>query len=271
MELPTEDSVQQWCWRLVTTETLGEKLAEGAVGDAWEVDPPARRPDRPGRPPELRVVAKSPRTPRPAALRRPEVRAELLHTLAHHELQAAELFAWAVLAFPDTPQAFRAGLVRLAQDELRHLRLYDRELRRLGFAYGAFPVRDWFWERVSTCPDAASFVALQGLGLEGANLEHAARLAQQLRAGGDPEAAAVLEQVEREEISHVAFAVRWFQELTGEPLDYDRWRECLPRPLTPAILRGPALNRAARRRAGLDETFMSRLEAEPRATATNGR
>jgi len=35
------------------------------------------------------------------------------HALANHELQAIELFAWAVLAFPDTPIAFRRGLIAI--------------------------------------------------------------------------------------------------------------------------------------------------------------
>jgi uncharacterized ferritin-like protein (DUF455 family) len=181
----------------------------------------------------------------------------------HHELQAAELFAWAVLAFPETPHAFRAGLVRLCVEELAHLALYKNELARLGFAPGAFPVRDWFWERVARCTDAASFVALQGLGLEGANLEHSARFAALFRAAGDESTASVLEHVEQDEIAHVAFAVHWFEHFSGAPLDYDRWRAALPPPLTPALLQGRPLNRVARARAGLDESFLARLESEP--------
>jgi uncharacterized ferritin-like protein (DUF455 family) len=217
------------------------------------------------------VTARGPRTPSAEALARHEIRARLVHTFLHHELQAAELFAWAVLAFPGTPRAFRAGLVRLCREELAHLASYRAHLERLGFAVGDFPVRDWFWERVASCEDAASFVALQGLGLEGANLEHSARFAASFRAAGDEEGARILEEVERDETAHVAFAVRWFERLTGEPLDYERWRDRLPAPLTPAVLRGLPLNRDARRRAGLDDAFLERLEAEPPATTRSPR
>ena len=56
--------------------------------------------------------------------------------------------AWAVLAFPETPLEFREGLVRIALDEIRHMRIYAEQIARLGYRVGSFAVRDWFWERV---------------------------------------------------------------------------------------------------------------------------
>lgn len=270
---PPAGTLERWCFELVTTRELARKLAPPAPpalargARAWEEHPAPRRLHAPGRPPELERAPRAARTPGAGALARPAGRARLLHAFAHHELQAAELFAWAVLAFPATPRAFRAGLVRLALEELAHLRAYAERLEALGSRYGAFPVRDWFWERVPGVRDAAGFVALLGLGLEGANLEHSARFAVLLRAAGDEQAALLLERVEREEVRHVAFARRWFERLSGAPLDYARWRAALPAPLTPALLRGVPLNRAARARAGLDAAFLDRLAAEPPTSA----
>ena len=65
-----------------------------------------------------------------AGMRDPAQRARILHALANHELQAIELFAWALLAFPDAPLAFRRGLVAILADEQRHLALYMRAARR---------------------------------------------------------------------------------------------------------------------------------------------
>ena len=59
------------------------------------------------------------KSPGPEAIRVPKRRAELLHTFLHHELQAAELMCWAILAFPETPEAFRLGLLGVARDEIR--------------------------------------------------------------------------------------------------------------------------------------------------------
>lgn len=265
---PREGTVARWCFDLVTTRDLARKLRPAPLPDpcdplSFDATLGAIRILAPGRPPRLRVLTRSTRTPPAGALVRTEARAQLVHTFVHHELQAAELFAWALLAFPETPREFRLGLVRLCCEELAHLALYAGHLATLGHQYGDFPVRDWFWERVGRCTTPAAFVALQGLGLEGANLEHSARFAGLFRAAGDEAGARILEIVERDEIAHVAFAARWFARFTGAPLEYDAWRAALPAPLTPALLHGRPLNRRARASAGFDERFLARLEAEP--------
>lgn len=274
-DAPPAGTLEAWCFEFVTGTELEVKLAPRSAPAAhdersWEPAAPSRRIRAPGRPPELVPSLRAARTPRAGALAAPRARAQLLHAFLHHELQAAELFAWAVLAFPTAPREFRAGLVRLCQEELAHLGLYARRLTTLGFAAGAFPVRDWLWERVSGAGDAAAFVALLGLGFEGANLDHSARFAAAFRAAGDAESASILARIERDEVAHVAFAARWFARLSGAPLDYERWRAALPAPLTPALLQGRPLNRAARLRAGLDADFLAQLEREP-ATNTERR
>lgn len=265
LQAPPEGTVERWAWDLVSGCELEAKLSPSPPPERWEHDPPVRRLPAPGRPPELDTLDRSPRTPRPGALTDPRARARLLATFLHHELQAAELAAWALLAFPDTPRAFRAGLLTLVRDELRHLASYRARLAALGAQVGDFPVRDWFWERVPSCQDALSFVALMGLGLEGGNLDHAARFARELRSAGDSESAAVVEQIGHEEEAHVRFAFGWFEHWTGG-LDFERWRAALPPPLTPSILRGRSLNRAARRRAGMDSAFLKALERWPNAS-----
>ena len=90
----------------------------------WEVAPEAPAARTPGRPAELVVVAHADKM---RGLAVQSGRARALHTFLHHELQAAELMAWAVLAFPDAPRAFRRGLLRIALDEVRHMRLYEAE------------------------------------------------------------------------------------------------------------------------------------------------
>lgn len=199
------------------------------------------------------------RAPRPEALGEPRARARLLATLHHHELQAAELFAWALLAFPAAPRRFRRGLVALAREELQHAALYRGRLRAHHAGPADFPVRDWFWERVPRCESPTAFVALVGLGLEGGNLEHTARYAEAFAAGGDHASAEVCRRVGRDEEAHVRFAARWFRRFTGD-LDFDRWRAALPPPLTPTVLVGTPLAREARARAGMDDDFLDRLE-----------
>jgi uncharacterized ferritin-like protein (DUF455 family) len=261
MDEPADGTVERWAWDYVLATTLDGKLAPPASPATWEAGAiPVRRIDAPGRPPELRVVPKAGKT---RGLAAPSGRARALHTFFHHELQAAELMAWAVLAFPDAPRAFRRGLLRIAQDEIRHMRLYAGHIARLGFAIGQFPVRDWFWERVPSCADAASFVATMGLGIESANLEHSAAFAARFREAGDEEGARLQEQVGQEEIAHVRFGVRWFRAFRSSTLEFDSWRRALAPPLSPTLMRGRPLQREARLRAGQTERFLDELDAWP--------
>lgn len=262
---PRSGSVEAWALDFVRECDATRKLSPAAAPSTseeahWDEDGVQRRVDAPGRPSAWVVTQRAEKAAKVGALARADERARMLHTFAHHELQAAELFAWALLAFPTSPRAFRAGLVALCEEELRHCQAYVRRVEELGGRFGAHPVRDWFWERVGSVRTPLEFVALQGVGLEGANLEHSARWARLFRDAGDEVSAQLIDSVERDEIGHVAFARTWFERLSGSPLTYGRWAEALPSPLTPSLFRGASLNLEARRRAGLDEAFLDALE-----------
>ena len=259
MIAPAPGTVERWAWDYIGATSLATKLAPPPLPARWEESSCARprRLLQPGRPPELQIVTKAPKT---RGLSTAIGRARALHTFLHHELQAAELMAWALLAFPAAPRELRAGLARIALDEVRHMQLYAAQIERLGHRVGEFAVRDWFWERIPTCADPASFVAAMGLGFESANLEHTASFAARFREAGDEEGARVQELVGREEIAHVRFGARWFAEFTGG-LEFETWRRALPSPLSPMVMRGRPLQRSVRARAGFPAEFLDRLDA----------
>ena len=147
-------------------------------------------------------------------------------------------------------------------DEVRHMALYAEYLGSLGFAVGDFPVRDWFWARVPACQSAASYCAVMGVGLEGANIDHTARFAAEFRAAGDEPGALMQEKVGAEEVPHVAFALHWLKVFTGAS-DFDHWRSYLPPPWSPMLMKGKHLERAPRLRAGYTEHFLTELDAWP--------
>ena len=263
-EPPPEGSLERWAHDYVTSSVLAHKLAPPPLPASFAASPaacmPALRIERPGRPPELGVTWDKYKAPKSAeALRDAKKRAHLLHTFLHHELQAAELMCWALLAFPETPEAFRRGLLGIAGDEIRHMRLYEQHLQALGYEVGSFAVRDWFWERAPAAQSALEFVALMGLGFEAGNLDHTARFARMFREAGDEAGAALEELVGEEEVSHVAFGAHWFGVLSGG-LTFAAWRSTLPSPLSPMVMRGKPLARDARKRAGLDDAFLDELE-----------
>lgn len=254
-----DDTVERWALDFVQCDQLDRKLEPPETPERWLASPPAPvRLERPGRPAEFHLVDKTRRSIKKHQLGNPRWRAHLLHTFLHHELQAAELMAWALLAFPDTPRAFRQGLLGICKDELRHLRLYRAHIEHLGHRVGEFPVRDWFWQRVQTCRTPLQFVALMGIGLEASNLDHTRRFANWFREVGDQAGADLQELVGDEEVGHVQFAVRWFSEWTGG-LDFDSWRAALVEPLTPTMFRGPEIDERRRREAGLSDEFLVAL------------
>ena len=262
-DLPPEGTLARWAYDYVTSTSLAYKLGPPPLppADADDASLPPLRLAAPGRPPELTTSWQKYKAPRTVgALRDPTKRASLLHTFLHHELQAAELMCWAALAFPETPLSFRRGLLRICLDEVRHMTLYAAQIERLGFSVGAFPVRDWFWQRAPSADTPRAFVAVMGLGFEAGNLDHSERYVALFADAGDAESASVQATVGREEVAHVAFGAHWFRAFAGA-LAFDAWCDALPAPLSPMVMRGRPLARAARAEAGLDARFLDELEA----------
>jgi uncharacterized ferritin-like protein (DUF455 family) len=252
--------VEAWAQHYVRTAELRQKL--------WPATPPAGfregatplRLTTPGRPAELRAARRGERTPKLEALKEPHYRARALHAFFHHELQAAELMCWALLAFADAELEFRKGLLGICLDEIRHMNLYREHIEALGSTIGEFGVRDWFWKRVPSCPSKLSFVAVMGMGLEAANLEYAADFAARFRSVGDEQGALIQERIAKEEVAHVSFGTRWFKRWTGG-CDFETWSAELPAPLSPWVMHGSPLAKGARQRAGMSDEFLAALEA----------
>lgn len=252
--------IEAWAESYITTDDLRIKLSPPAPPRTFRSSFAGLRLAAPGRPPELRPARRGERTPKQLALSDPHYRARTLHAFLHHELQAAELMCWALLAFPDAEQEFRRGLLAICLDEIRHMNLYAEHIRALGHAVGDFGVRDWFWKRVPSCRSQLEFVAVMGMGLEAANLEYAPDFAARFRVAGDETGAAIQERIAAEEVAHVGFATRWFTRWTGG-CDFEAWAASLPPPLSPWVMHGEPIAVEARKRAGMSDGFLSALRA----------
>jgi len=247
---------------IVSGDTLAAKLAPPPADLELEDEEPPLVIDQPGRPANLAIArARTARVPPLAGMRDPAQRARILHALANHELQAIELFAWALLAYPAAPLAFRRGLVAILADEQRHFALYCERLAAFGVTFGQHPVTGHFWNKLDHLATPLDFVCAMGLTFENANLDFAGDYAAAARACGDEATAAVLDQVHTDEIGHVHFGWIWLRRLAG---DVDPWQAYLAHvrfPLGPKRARGARFDREARRRAGFDEEFIAHLEA----------
>jgi uncharacterized ferritin-like protein (DUF455 family) len=240
---------------------------------AAKLHPPPELPDlsdalppriihAPGRPAELCIVpGRAGRVPPIVGMRDRVQRTRILHALANHELQAIELFAWALLAFPQTPEAFRRGLLAILADEQRHLGLYLERLRAHGAGFGDHPVTGHFWNKLEHFRTPLRFCCAMGLTFENANLDFASEYAAAARAAGDLLTADVLQTVHDEEISHVRFGWVWMRKLAaGQPSAWQTYVAHLEWPLSPSRARGKTFSAEARRRAGLDEDFIRALQ-----------
>jgi uncharacterized ferritin-like protein (DUF455 family) len=236
-------TVQEFCLRLIQGETLEEKLAppprdlpDVARGDGSV-------PEAPGRPATLRIVpGREARVPPLAGWGDLDQRVRIIHALANHELQATELFARALVQFPDAPGPLRQELLRTLAEEQVHTRLYVRRLEALGGAFGDHPVSGLFWNRLRETRTIAEFLCALSLTFENANLDHAPEIAATARLHGDEETARILDRVAKDEERHVD-------------------RRQLFWPLHPGRARGEAFQTEARRRAGLDPEFIENLRA----------
>jgi uncharacterized ferritin-like protein (DUF455 family) len=227
---------------------------------------------------ELRLHPGSDPLPRPGQLVDAAARASCLRRFAHHELMAVELFAWALLRWPDAPPGLRRGWLGALADEQRHCALYLQRLRAHGQGLGDGPLGDYFWRHVPALdahPDGPlAFLCAMGLTLEQANLDFTLRFRDAFRDAGDLESAQVCQLVHDEERQHVHLALQWLRKLKDPQLDdvaaYDR---SVPHPLSAARAKARGFHVQARRSAGLDEDFIEhvRRARSPQELAGNGR
>lgn len=255
--------IRAYCLALLEADTLAGKLRPPPTDLTDETPGPALRVRGPVRPKALRHdPMQRVKVPRLAGMVDPEQRARIIHSLANHELQAAELFAWALLLFPEMPAAFRRGCLGILAEEQDHCRRYVERLRALDHDFGDFGVTAHFWKKCERVQTPLEFVCVMGLTFENANLDFALEHAEAARAVGDQETAEVLEFVHEEETRHVAFAWRWFQKLKPEGADdWELYCKTVRAPHGPDRARGATFNEAARRAAGLSDAFIDQLAA----------
>jgi uncharacterized ferritin-like protein (DUF455 family) len=252
--------------RVLLTPSLESKLAvpEGALTD--NAPGPAVRHPLPARPENLQLAAprRSPTMPRGEALRDERKRALAHHVMANHELQALEVMAWVLCAFPDAPAEFRSGLAWVMQEEQRHTRMHVERARKLGLEFGVVPVNCYIWKKAMEFQSPLDYLAGLPLVFEARNLDHTLEFAAEFEAAGDLRSAALMRTIHDDEIRHVAFGIEWLRRLKpAEQSDWEAFAAHLHWPLRPSKARGDAFQHEARRAAGLTEEFIARLECAP--------
>lgn len=257
--------------RILESGDLASKLSPPSPADfafAFQPDAgetPAAPPMRPARAPEIRMRAGAARLPRPHALHDPQARACCLARFAHHELMAVEMFAWAILRWPDAPPWMRRGFLGILRDEQRHCALYLGRLAAHGEELASHVLSDYFWKHAPAIAGSpagpAAFLASMGLTFEQGNLDFSPLYRDAFRAAGDEDSARVCELVHRDEIEHVRFAADALRRLCPAPGpsehdDVELYERAVPFPLSAARAKGRRFDAAARAAAGLSPRFV---------------
>lgn len=251
---------------IVSADTLLGKLAPPPAGLTDRIPGPALRLSRPARPPTLRILPLSAaKVPKKRGMAEPAQRSRILHGLANHELQAVELFAWAILAFPGAEPEFRLGLLRQVAEEQRHAMLYMARMAASGAALGDYPVSGYFWSKVKDFTTPLRFICAMALTFENANLDHTVEYAEAARAAGDEATAALLHSIYADEVEHVRFGLSWLRRWKNDSQTMaEAYSQNVTWPLRPALARGKVFHVRGRKAAGMDEEFIRLLGAADR-------
>jgi len=250
--------------RVLLSPELERKLAapDGALTEA--APGPAMRHSLPARSANLQFAAprKAPAMPRGEALREERKRAVAHHVMANHELQALEVMAWVLCAFPEAPAEFRSGLGWVMQEEQRHTRMHVERARKLGLEFGDLPVNCYIWKKAMEFQSPLDYLAGLPLVFEARNLDHTLEFAAEFEAVGDARSAALMRTIHDDEIRHVAFGIEWLRRMKrDDQTEWEAFESHLHWPLRPSKARGDVFQHAARRAAGLTDEFIAHLKS----------
>ena len=116
----SQSKIREFAEAVLFETDMRRKLHAPASFTDDKPGPSVAAPSAPGRPRfvPLRTSKVIPPAPTPSGIEEERNRGLALHSFAHHELQALELMALALLRFPDAPSGFRRGLVKILIDEI---------------------------------------------------------------------------------------------------------------------------------------------------------
>lgn len=255
--------IREFADKVLTSPSIDEKLAPPASPMTDECPGPAHRLALPARPAELAFCGRrqSPPMPHPDSLTDPRRRGIAHHIMANHELQALEVMAFVLRAFPEAPAEFRTGLVRIMADEQRHTRLHLERLAALGMKFGDIRVNGYFWGKAQEFESLLDYLAGLPLTFEGRNLDHTLEFEEWFRRAEDEKSAGVMRVIHRDEIQHVAFGWHWLRVLKApDQSEWEAYESSLKWPLRPEKSRGKSFDRNSRLAAGMSTDFVDRLE-----------
>jgi uncharacterized ferritin-like protein (DUF455 family) len=259
----TDNSVSyfEFAREILSGTTLESKYFSASIN--WDEYKSFDLPTAPGREGVIAFSEKQIKFPKAPNLNQKQNQAIALHSFANHELLAIEMMAAAILIYPHATEEdirFKRGIVSALKDEQKHLKLYISRLNELGYAFGDFPLNDFFWRQMPKLKTANQYTAVMALTFEAANLDFAQYYAKVFRNFGDTKTADILDIVLEDEISHVAFGAHWMKRWREDKDLWNYYLASLPFPLTPARSKGIGFDPLIHERAMNDAEFTKNLD-----------
>lgn len=251
--------ISDYAKHLLLSESIEDKLSPPAK--IWEEEETfPLRIDKPSRSKSIQFSDKKIKIPRLEHLNLTSNRGLTLHHFANHELMAIELFAWALLAFPDAPKSTKLGFIKTIEEEQNHLKLYIERMNDFGIQFGDIPLNYIFWKQIGQFHSLETFSAILSLSFEGANLDYSQVYAKVFRYFGDHQTADIMLTIFEDEIKHVKRGLRIVTK--SKPEDQDLWtyyQSLIQYPFTPRRAKGYSYLPDTRKLAGFDANFISKL------------
>lgn len=252
--------ISEYAKHLLLSHSLADKLISPEKVWEEEEDLIPLRIEKPNRTQDLQFSDLRTKIPRIEHLNQTTARGLTLHHFANHELMAIELFAFALLAFPQAPKRVKLGFLKTIEEEQFHLKLYLNRMNDFGIEFGDIPLNYMFWKHIPKMKSLESFSAIMSISFEGANLDFSQIYTQAFLHFGDLETAAIMNQVFEDEVKHVKRGLRIIQNNTSnDPLEWSHYLSLLEYPLTPRRAKGFFYFPETRKLAGLTEAFSEEL------------
>ena len=198
----------------------------------------------------------------------PEGQGVLLHAIAHIEYSAIDLALDSAYRFRHMPRDYYLDWIEVADDEVRHFRMLDDLMKKVGVRYGDYPVHTALFDAGrKTAGEVLERMAVVPRYLEAGGLDANPKIIEKLgRYAATPTIEAIVEALEvilEEEVSHVAKGDRWFKAICRERgISYDIYFDIIERYYPGLEKKTLRLNVDARRAAGFACEELKRMGAK---------
>ena len=142
--------------------------------------------------------------------------ATLVHSIAHIEFSAIDLALDAVYRYPNMPLDYKVDWLEVANDEIRHFKMLNDLLVKLGFNYGDFPVHSGLFDAANnTAHNILDRMAIVPRYFEASGLDVSPQIIKKLenkhKIPNIKILIDILNIIYEEEIDHVLKGDKWFK------------------------------------------------------------